>query len=157
MMRADEECNPEERLRQARRKVEHLIGTRERSEAELRVRLMRAGFDEALTERVLDEARVSNLVDDARFIHLYIAGKKRSGWGRIRIERGLTRYGIELRSHEGYPQAFFTDEDEIDRARSCLERFHSRAKDQRVACYHHLMAKGFSAETTHKVLLGSTE
>jgi regulatory protein len=143
---------PEDRLQGARKKAERLIGVRDRSETELRGRLARAGFDEPIVERVVSEALSVGLLDDDRFVRLYIAGKKRSGWGRLRIERELTRYGIELGCREGYPGAFFTDEDEFDRARACLEKHPVRAKDQRAAQYRHLLSKGFSAGIARKAL-----
>jgi regulatory protein len=141
-----------DRLREARGKAERLLSVRDRSTGELRRRLAHAGFDETVVERVIGEAQATGLLDDARFTRLYVAGKKRSGWGRVRIEKELARYGIELRRCDGYPGEFFTDEDELERAQVCLERLRSRAKNQRAAQYHHLMAKGFSAETTHRAL-----
>jgi regulatory protein len=147
------ELTPEEQLQSARKKAERLIGVRDRSEAELRGRLARAGFDESVVERVVSEALSVGLVDDDRFVRLYVAGKKRSGWGCLRIERELTRYGIELACREGYPQAFFTDEDELNRARACLEKLRVRAKDQRAAQYRHLLSKGFPTRIARKALL----
>jgi regulatory protein len=143
---------PEEQLLGARKKAERLISVRDRSEAELRGRLGRAGFDEQVVERIVSEARTVGLVDDARFVRLYIAGKKRSGWGCVRIERELKRYGIELRPSAGYPEAFFSDEDEVDRARLCLTRLRSRARDQQSAQYRHLLSTGFSPTTAWKAL-----
>jgi regulatory protein len=70
----------------------------------------------------------------------------------VRIERELERYGIELRYRAGYPEEFFTDEDEIERASACLARLHSRAKDQEAARYRHLLSKGFSPTTAWKAL-----
>jgi regulatory protein len=142
----------EEQLQEARKKAERLLSVRERSEAELRERLGRAGFDEQIVDRVINEAQGVGLIDDARFVRLYIAGKKRSGWGCLRIERELKRYGIELRCCMGYPEEFFTDEDEIARASVCLERLHSRAKDQGAARYRHLLSKGFSTTTAWKAV-----
>jgi regulatory protein len=142
----------QEQLQEARKKAERLLSVRERSEAELRDRLARAGFDEPIIDRVINEARSVGFIDDARFIRLYIAGKKRSGWGRLRIERELTRYGIELRCRAGYPEEFFTDEDEIERASVCLARHHSRAQDKEAARYRHLLSKGFSPTTAWKAI-----
>jgi regulatory protein len=142
----------EEQLRQARKKAECLIGVRDRSEAELRERLNRAGFQGFIVEQVVNEALAAGLVDDSRFIQVYVASKRRSGWGRVRIEQGLRRYGIELGRHGGYPGEFFPEEDELERACTCLENFYSRAKDQKAARYRHLLTKGFSPETAWKAL-----
>jgi regulatory protein len=142
----------EEQLRQARKKTECLIGVRDRSEVELRERLRRAGFQDFIVERVTNEALAAGLVDDRRFVQVYVASKRRSGWGKIRIERELKRYGIELGRYGGYPGEFFPEEDELERACACLEGFYSRAKDQKAARYRHLLAKGFSPETAWKAL-----
>jgi regulatory protein len=142
----------EVQLKQARQKAECLISARDRSETELRKRLERAGFEKSIVDQVIDEVLAVGLVDDKRFIQLYLAGKKRGGWGRVRIEQELRRYGIELHRCEGYPEEFFSEEDELERARACLEGFHSSAKNQEAARYRHLMTKGFSAETTWKAL-----
>ncbi|MDR1014054.1 MAG: recombination regulator RecX [Coriobacteriales bacterium] len=144
---------PEERLRAARRKAERLIGVRERSVAELGLRLAQAGFEEALVAQVVGEAQAAGLVDDGRFARLYIEGKKRSGWGRSRIEQGLERFGIEPGCHEGCPAASFSDDDELERARACLERFRSRAKDPQAARYRHLLSKGFSPQIARRAVL----
>jgi regulatory protein len=145
----------EEQLQQARKKAECLIGTRDRSEAELRERLRRAGFQDSIVEQVMDEVLAVGLVDDCRFVQVYVASKRHSGWGRIRIEQELRRYGIELRQCEGYPEEFFPEGDELERACACLESFCSRAKDQNAARYRHLMAKGFSPEIAWKASFAS--
>jgi regulatory protein len=142
----------EEQLQQARKKAECLIGVRDRSEAELRERLRRAGFRDLIVEQVMNEALAVGLVDDRRFIQVYVASKRRSGWGRVRIEQELRRYGIELGRYGGYLEEFFSEGDELERACACLEGFYSRAKDQKAARYRHLLTKGFSPETAWKAL-----
>jgi regulatory protein len=142
----------EDPLREARKKAECLISVRERSEVELRERLKRAGFKDAVVEQVIGEALAVGLVDDSRFVELYVAGKKRSGWGQARIERELRRYGIELQQQGSYPDEFFSEEEECERAFACLEGFRSRAKDQEAARYRHLLSKGFSQQVAWRTL-----
>jgi regulatory protein len=135
-----------------RGRTERLIGTRERSKAELRSRLLQAGFGEDVVEQELARCIAAGLVDDERFARLYIAGKKRSGWGCRRIEQELIRFGIELRACEDYPAAFFNEEDELERACACLARFHSSARDQHAARFRRLLSKGFSIQTAQRAL-----
>jgi regulatory protein len=142
----------EEQLHEARRKAERLIGVRERSEAELKGRLKRAGFASSIVEQVTAEALAAGLVDDRRFTELYIAGKKHSGWGQPRIEQELKAYGIELSHYEGYPEVFFSAGDELARASACLTGFSSRAKDLQAARYRHLLSKGFSQQTAWQAI-----
>jgi SOS response regulatory protein OraA/RecX len=149
----------EEQRYALRRKTERLINVRDRSEAELRGRLRNAGFDEGLIDGELSRLLLAGLVDDERFTRLYIAGKKRSGWGRIRIERELGRFGIDLREREGYPERFFCEDDECERASACLARFclRSRAKDPQAAQYRFLLSRGFSMETTRKAIFNGIQ
>jgi regulatory protein len=142
----------EEQLREARKKAERLIGVRERSEVELTNRLRQAGFANTIVKQVTTEALAVGLVDDHRFIELYIAGKKHSGWGQDRIEQELKAFGIELCQHEGYPDEFFSEDDELARAAACLAGFCSRAKDQKAARYRHLLSKGFSQHIAWRTL-----
>jgi regulatory protein len=139
----------EQQLALARKKAERLISVRERSEAELRARLARAGFDEPIIERVLSDALAIGLVDDARFARLYVASKKRSGWGRLRIEKALADFVIKLTDG-------LSDEDELSRARACLAKHRVRAKDERAAHYRYLLSKGYTSTIAYQALPTST-
>jgi regulatory protein len=141
--------------REARKRTERLVNFRDRSELELRQRLQRAGFPEAVVEREAQAAVAIGLVDDLRFTRLYIAGKKRSGWGRSRIENGLRRYGIDLRDTEGYPDAVFSSAEELERACLCLEGFKTAAKDSRKAAFRRLLSKGYSLEVAQRAVKAS--
>jgi regulatory protein len=146
------ELSFDEQLYEARKKTERLLAVRDRSEREMRDRLTQAGFSEQVVEREVGLLVAAGLIDDERFTRLYIAGKSRSGWGRLRIEKELGRFGIDLKHCEGYPEEFFCEEDEFERALHDLERFSSRAKDRYSAQYRFLAAKGFSAGTIRGVL-----
>jgi len=141
-----------EQLHEARKRTERLINVRDRSSAELRKRLREAGFTDAVVEEEVEDALSLGLIDDERFTRLYVQGKKRSGWGQNRIEVEIRRYGIELRYCEGYPESFFTEEEELRRAQECLSCFHSAAKNRWAAQYRRLISKGFSTGITLKAL-----
>lgn len=142
----------DEQLYEARKRTERLLAVRDRSELEMQDRLSQAGFSEKVVEREIGLLVAAGLIDDTRFARLYIAGKSRSGWGRIRIEKELGRFGIDLKHCEGYPEEFFCDGEEFERAAAVLERFHSHAKDQYSARYRFLASKGFSADSIGKAL-----
>ncbi|HBT95636.1 MAG TPA: hypothetical protein DEB24_05930 [Coriobacteriia bacterium] len=141
--------------REAWKRIEILLRVRDRSESELRERLSRAGFDDAIIELQVGRALEVGWVDDLRFARLYVSGKKRSGWGRSRIENELKRFGIELKLCEGYPDVYFDDDEEYDRALACLKGFRSAAKDKYAALYRKLLSKGFSTEIISRVLSSS--
>jgi regulatory protein len=146
------ESSFEEQVYEIRKRTERLLAVRDRSESEMRDRLSQAGFDEKVVEHEVSALLSVGLIDNDRFTRLYVAGKRRSGWGRIRIEKELGRFGIDLKLCEGYPEEFFCDDDELERATRCLERFHSRAKDRYSAQYRFLASKGFSSDTIRKAL-----
>lgn len=139
-------------LQRARKHTERLINTRDRSSSELGQRLKKAGFSSEVIAREVEEAVASGLVDDQRFMQLYIQGKTRSGWGQNRIVAELRRFGIDLRHCDGYPDSFFTAEDELDRALECLNRFHTSSKDPWNARYRRLLSKGYTRETAQTAL-----
>ncbi|MDR1422235.1 MAG: recombination regulator RecX [Coriobacteriales bacterium] len=136
----------------ARAKTERLITVRDRSEQELADRLRQAGFPGAIVTAEVARAVTVGLVDDERFTQLYIAGKANKGWGQQRIVREIKRFGIDLEHADGYPEAFFDEADELSRALICVERFRSRAKDPRGACFHKLLSRGFSTEVARRAL-----
>ena len=146
----------EEQLKEAHKRTERLINVRDRSSEELRHRLLIAGFSEAVVDHEVKRALSSGLISDDRFMRLYIEGKKRNGWGQKRIEAELKRFGIEIRLHEDYPECFFSEEDEIKRAKECLARYHSTAKDQWAAQYRRLIFRGFTTDIAQKALKGTT-
>ena len=147
--------SPEEQRREARKRTERLINVRERSSVELGRRLQKAGLSSEIVEHEVRDAISAGLIDDERFALLYIQSKKRGGWGRNYIEARLRYYGIDIKAFEGYPERFFSDEEEMQIAQEYLERFHTSSKDPRAACFRRLTSRGFSyeiAQTTVKKL-----
>ncbi|MCL1846809.1 MAG: RecX family transcriptional regulator [Coriobacteriia bacterium] len=142
----------DEQLQEARKCTERLINYRDRSAAELMQRLQRKGFEQTVVAHEVDSAIAIGLVDDERFTRLFIQGKKNRNWGQRRIESELRRFGIELRLCDGYPERFFTEEDELKRASECLNRFHTNAKDPWAASYRYLVSKGYEAQVAQRVL-----
>ena len=139
-------------LHEARKKTERLINVRDRSSAELMSRLLHAGFSGDVALQEVQDALITGLIDDERFMRLYVESKKRSGWGQHRIEAELRRFGINIRLCEGYPESFFCENDEADRALGCLRRFNTKSKNWQAACFRRLISKGYSVETAKKVV-----
>jgi len=139
-------------LREARKRTERLINTRERSSTELSQRLSKAGFADAIVECEVDDALAKGLVDDERFAQLYIESKKRSGWGQRHIEAKLRLFGIDIKSFEGYPERYFSDQEEAHLAEEYVERFHTTSKDPRSACFRRLINRGFSQEIAKRAV-----
>lgn len=137
---ADKQKGPKE----CKLKLLKLLGMRDYSIASMRSKLSDAGFSDADIEAALDYATSSGLMDDSRYAESFIASKKELGWGRGRIERALSDKGVDYEQLEGYPDAFFSQEDELERAKKCLMSHHTSAKNVRDSHYRYLLSKGFS-------------
>ena len=122
-----------------------LLALRDRSVQEVRKRLSDKGFSAEATASAIERALDCGLLDDQRFAQDLIKDKLSLGWGRLRIDQELYRFGIAKTSIEGYPEAFFTEESELEQALKSLQRHHSRAKNPRQAAYSYLLGKGYSS------------
>ncbi|MDR1713962.1 MAG: RecX family transcriptional regulator [Coriobacteriales bacterium] len=141
-----------EQLQKARCKTEQLLNYRDRTSQELKARLMQAGFSLQVAETETRLAQQAGLIDDERFTRLYVASKRNSGWGQVRIVRELRRYGIDLQADPASCAELFDEQDELRKAMDCATRFRSRAQDQRSACFRRLITRGFSVDVARKTL-----
>ena len=123
-----------------------LLATRERSIYEAYKRLSEKGYSADASSTAIERAMACGLLDDQHFADALIHDKVAAGWGKRRIELELFRFGIAQESIEGYPQDFFSEEDQLAKALELLRRHHSRAKNPRQAAYRYLVRKGYSSE-----------
>jgi regulatory protein len=73
----------------------HFLGSRPRSEREIRIRLTRAGVGPELLDRVVDRLRQHGLVDDAAFARYWIDNRERfSPRGARAIKAELRQKGL---------------------------------------------------------------
>lgn len=124
--------------------IGEMLERRDHSSGEIREKLRRYGFAEPAIDRAIQRAMELRLLNDGRFAALFIETKKRSGWGRRKIEQSLRVKGIRVDSIEGYPEAFFSEEDDLSRARSLLKKKHIPDQKPFEKLVRFLMAKGFS-------------
>lgn len=121
-----------------------MVSRRDHGEEEAADKLRCYGFRDIEIEQAVDRAREFRFLDDTRFVSTFIDERKRRGWGRRKIELELKRRGIEAADIEGYPEAFFDDEDDLARARAVLERKSVPAARGFEKLVRHLLSKGFS-------------
>jgi len=136
-----------------------LLGRRARSREELRRRLLQKGHDEQAVAGALERLAGDGLLDDAAFARSYIADKRGlSGWGSVRIRRGLAELGV---AHEvidaqlGAAAAAEGDDAELARALTALDR---RGAPQapldaaRRRAYQALVRRGFSTAIAYAAI-----
>ncbi len=152
MPESEDRSKQQQEYQQILNKLNKLLASRDRSVAEVRQRLLAEGFSSDGIEKAIRRARECELLDDRRFTQSFINGKKNLGWGCRKIEAGLMRLGIELRSLPGYPDEYFDREDELRRALNSVTKSRSRAKNQYQAQFRHLISRGYSAEIAQKAI-----
>lgn len=121
-----------------------MLGRREYGAHEAERKLHQAGFRRGAIGHALKRAQELRFLDEERFLRSYIDERIRRGWGRIKIEADLRRRGADPFSLEGYPEAFFSIEDDRARASALLERKPIPEHNAFERLVRHLMSKGFS-------------
>lgn len=114
--------DPAKREAQARDLIYRALGMRDHSRAELRAKLAKRGFDEELTERMLDKFVAAGLIDDAAFAQRWVQSRHQfSGRGRRALAQELRTKGV---GEEEASAALETvsREDERERAAELVER-----------------------------------
>jgi regulatory protein len=122
-----------------------LCATRDRSQAELRERLLEDGYDAEQAEEAVQRALDCNLVDDARFADAFVRARVSAGRGLLGIERDLATHDIDPAILEGWPESYALGrEDQILRAVAMLDSHPPKAKDTWAAAYRRLISKGYA-------------
>lgn len=159
----DEGCRPRRGLsRSARRARPHpdrdvarrkgafsrlvqLCATRDRSQAELRGRLLEDGYDVGQVEEAVQRAVDCNLVNDARFADAFVRARVSMGKGQLGIERDLAAHDIDPVILDGWPESYaLGEEDQMLRAATMLNSHPPKAKDTWTAAYRKLISKGYA-------------
>ena len=120
-----------------------MLSRRDHAAQEVRTKLASYGFRPQEIVAAIERAPDMRFLNDARFASYFIEERKRRGWGRRKIELELRRRGVDVGELAGYPEAFFDEDDDLQRALQLLERKSvpaARAQDKFI---RHLMAKGF--------------
>lgn len=121
-----------------------LQSRREHSCEEARGKLLALGYREASVDKAIDRARELRFLDDQRFMTTFIEERLRRGWGKRKVELELRRRGVDPSEIPGYPERFFSAEDDAERARQLLARKPVPAVRPFEKLVRHLMGKGFS-------------
>ena len=129
------------------RRVADLCGYHEFSQAKMRDRLKRDGYQTDEIEDALKEAVRIGLINDVRWGEMRASAMMRKGIGILRIERELRDNGINPSAIDGWPEAY-TERfgSEYDRAFRYLQKNPPKAKNIRSSAYGKLVRKGFSPD-----------
>lgn len=120
---------------------------REHSSFELSDKLDLYGFKTDIIDAVVARSQELKITSDERFMRGFIDARIARGWGRRKIEIELKRRGCDPTALLEYPDAYFSETGDLERAEALLARKsvpESRAFEKLV---RHLMSKGFSYNT----------
>lgn len=133
------------------------LARRDHAEGELRKKLRKKDFDDALIDEVFADYRERGYLDDTRFAvdQGHILARKQ--WGPLKISQKLSERGV---SRTIVDAAIAEIESEVDWADKALERLQSKFRadprdfDQktRQKAYRHLISRGFPSHIIHRIL-----
>lgn len=127
----------------AEARLRALVDRRDYAVHEARGKLVQDGYPGAVVEDVLARAQSGRLLDDGRFTEGFVRGKRGAGWGRRRIEQELQRRGIDPDRLAGWPEEYFSEDDEEERAWALVARRSVPAKNPYEKTVRFLVGKGY--------------
>ena len=127
------------------------MGRRDYSRIELRDRLSSDGYPTSVVEQVVSRACEVGLVDDARYGAAFARSKILAGWGRLRIERELSRRGVDVSEVAGWPEEFFNADEERERALALASRRRLSGRNDYQKLVRFLCTRGFAASLATSV------
>jgi regulatory protein len=84
----------QEELNKAQAYALMLLGYRERSLREIKMRMRQKGYEEKLIEKVVKYLKDRNLINDKRFTRLWAESRIKKGYGSWRIQSELEQKGV---------------------------------------------------------------
>jgi regulatory protein len=144
----------EERLQHAITLAYRHVTKRDRTVAEVRTHLEKRSVDATSLQGALDELTEVGYLDDGRYAERYVEDKRRlEGWGRLRIEQGLRRTGID---RELVDAALADDPLQDDEGELAVEALEQRLRGLppdgdrgRQKALRMLATKGYALETAY--------
>lgn len=127
-----------------RARIEALVNRRDYSSSELSEKLRQDGYGAQVTEELVARAQEAGIIDDTRFAETFARSKVLAGWGHAKIERELARRGIEVSEVPGWPDEFFSADDERERALELASRRRLTGKNDFQKIVRFLCGRGFA-------------
>lgn len=142
-------------VQKAREKAVSLLMTRDRSQHEIRTRLVKAGFDEDVAEKVVADLKAIGYIDDSRFVLKYASDRIRTkALSKRALRYELEQKGIDRDLIDVALKDFEPDEEEIAlrAAKKKFGKYDPCEKSVEIKILKFLMHRGFSYETASSVL-----
>ncbi len=144
-------------------KAYHLLAFRPRSEKEMRQKLRLKGAGNKLIEQVLEELKQKGLINDQKFAQSWAESRIfNRPMGKFLLRRELMQKGIKKETIEGVIEKAYSEEDEVELARSLLQRKVRTFKNledtkTKKRMMDFLLRRGFSYEVVRQAIKGLDE
>lgn len=145
----------QEELNKAQAYALMLLGYRERSLREIKIRMRQKGYEEKLVEKVVKYLKDRNLINDKRFTQLWAESRIKKGYGRWRIQSELEQKGVNREITDEILKDLYSGIDEVQVALDLVEKKRWVSKEpprlaERVS--NLLRRRGFSFEVISNVV-----
>lgn len=145
----------QEELNKAQAYALMLLGYRERSLREIKIRMRQKGYEEKLVEKVVKYLKDRNLINDKRFTQLWAESRIKKGYGRWRIQSELEQKGVNREITDEILKDLYSGIDEVQVALDLIEKKRWVSKEpprltERVS--NLLRRRGFSFEVISNVV-----
>jgi len=145
----------QEELNKAQAYALMLLGYRERSLREIRMRMRRRGYEEKLIDRVVNYLKDRNLINDKRFAQLWAESRIKKGYGSWRIKSEFEQKGVDREMTDEILKDLYSGIDEVQVALDLVKKKRWLLKEpqrltERVSSL--LRRRGFSFEVISNVV-----
>lgn len=145
----------QEELNKAQAYALMLLGYRERSLREIKIRMRQKGYEEKLVEKVVKYLKDRNLINDKRFTQIWAESRIKKGYGRWRIQSELEQKGVNREITDEILKDLYSGIDEVQVALDLVEKKRWVSKEpprltERVS--NLLRRRGFSFEVISNVV-----
>jgi len=145
----------QEELNKAQAYALMLLGYRERSLREIRMRMRRRGYEEKLIDRVVNYLKDRNLINDKRFARLWAESRIKKGYGSWRIKSEFEQKGVDREMTDEILKDLYSGIDEVQVALDLVKKKRWLLKEpqrltERVSSL--LRRRGFSFEVISNVV-----
>lgn len=128
------------------------INKRDYTTYELSRKLHDKGYKDELVAGGISWSVDIGLVNNARVADVLIRSKVQQGWGEHKIAYTLKQKGIDPDTLDGWPEAYISHDDELERARALAWRkIRTPSKDPYAKIVRALTSKGFNASIAYQV------
>jgi len=132
-----------------------LLGYRERSLREIRMRMRQKGYEEKLIEKVMKYLKDRNLINDKRFTRLWAESRIKKGYGSWRIQSELEQKGVNREMADEILKNLYSGIDEVQVALDLVKKKKWLLKEPQRLTEHVsnlLRRRGFSFEVISNVV-----